>query len=148
MTTHKSNKSKNWLFIILALLILGGITWWVTWSIEDYNQQDDPMLLDLKKRLLPLDPSIEHMKLYKGNKSYTINKDKIYICLFDENGNYYPVNMLLYVVIHEISHFLNKEDVGHTEKFHQIFEELLAKATKLGIYNPSIPPIQGYCMHN
>jgi hypothetical protein len=51
------------------------------------------------------------------------------------------------VTLHEISHFLNKEDIGHTPKFHSIFEDLIEKASELGIYNPSIPLIQGYCEH-
>ena len=81
-----------------------------------------------------------------GEKSYTINKDKIFLCLYDENGDYYPLNHMVYVLLHEISHMLNKVDVGHTEAFYQIFDELLAKANKLGVYNFSIPTIDNYCL--
>ena len=106
------------------------------------------MLRKLKKMMEPLEEYTGKLKLYKAKKSYTINKDKIYLCLTDQNGDYYPINMLIYVLLHEAAHKVNKLDIGHTEKFHEIFEDLLDKAQKLGIYNPSIPPIDGYCIHN
>lgn len=143
-----SREYNNYSILILTILMaLGGIIWWILYSIKEYHSQDDPMLHNIKQILEPLHPAIKHIKLYKGSKSYTINKDKIYLCLKDENNEYYPENFLLYVCIHEIAHFLNKDDIGHTEKFHDIFDELLEKAHALGIYNPSIPLIQNYCMH-
>lgn len=143
----KKNNSKKTLIILGALLLFGCIIWWVTYSIKEYHLQDDPMLYKLKHIMEPLHPEVKNLKLYKGNKSYTINKKKIYLCLRDKNGEYYPINMLLYVLIHEFAHYLNKDDIGHTEKFHKIFEQLLDKAYELGIYNPSIPPLDNYCMN-
>lgn len=110
--------------------------------------QDDAMLYTLKAVLLPVHPIITDLKLYKGDKSYTINKKKVFICLYDENGDYYPLNMLVYVLLHEIAHVLNTEDVGHTPAFHSKFDELLDRATQLGIFNPSIPILQNYCQHD
>jgi len=135
------------LIILLAGILLIGITWWTTYSIREQYLQDDPKLRELKEKLLPLDPTVKTIKLYKGDKSYTINKEKIYLCLKDEHNNYYSDNILIYVLIHEIAHLLNRQDVGHTPKFHQIFEELLDKAAKLGVYDPSVPMIQNYCNH-
>ena len=131
-----------------ATLLIVGIIWWVTRCIKEHHLQDDPMLFKLKEIIEPLHPDLKNLKLYKGNKSYTINKDKIYLCLEDENNEYYPTNFLIYVLLHEISHYLNKDDIGHTEKFHKIFEDLIEKANNMGIYNSSIPPIDNYCMHN
>ena len=102
----------------------------------------------LKKIMEPLHPDIKNLKLYKGKKSYTINKEKIYLCLTDKDGEYYPTNMLVYVMLHEFAHYLNKDDIGHTEKFHKIFQDLIDQAHEMGIYNASIPPIENYCMHN
>lgn len=143
----KTGSLNKGLCLVGALLLLGGIIWWVTYSIREHHLQDDPMILQIKQVLEPLHPCIKGLKLYKGNKSYTINKKSIYLCLKDENGEYYPMNMLIYVTLHELAHYLNKEDIGHTPKFHAIFEDLIEKASELGIYNPSIPPIQGYCDH-
>jgi hypothetical protein len=143
----RNNTLKKGLVVSAALLLLIGIIWWVTYTIREHHKMDDPMLFKIKQVLEPLHPEIKNCKLYKSDKSYTINKKKIYLCLKDENGNYYPMNMLLYVMIHEFAHYLNKEDIGHTPKFHEIFEGLLDKAHEMGIYNASIPPIQNYCMH-
>jgi hypothetical protein len=144
-----NNKILNrFLLIIICLLILTGITYWISSSIEDYNSQKDPMLKKLKDTLSPIDPRIKDIKLYAGKKSYTLNKDKIYLCLYDENGKYYEFNTCIFVLLHEISHLFNKDDIGHTAKFNEIFEDLLIRATKAGVYDPTIPPIDNYCMYN
>lgn len=142
-----TGKNITFMCIITIILIIVSIYWYISHDIKEQLLQDDPMLFKLKEMLSPLHPDIKNIKLYKGEKSYTINKDKIYLCLRDENGIYYPINMLVYVLAHEISHFLNKDDIGHTPKFDQIFDDLLAKATALGIYDPSIAPIRNYCSH-
>lgn len=84
------------------------------------------------------------IKYYRGEKSYTINKEKVYICMKDNDGNYYDENMLVYVIAHEMAHCICDE-IGHTKKFHEIFKELLTKLINQGYYNPSIPVIKNYC---
>ena len=54
--------------------------------------------------------------------------------------------MLLYVLLHEISHVICDE-VGHTEKFSEIFDAVLEEATKMKIYDPNIPIINDYCQY-
>lgn len=144
----KGGTSTKLLIAFTAFILISCIIWWVTSCIKEHHLQYDPMLFKLKKILEPLHPDIKNLKLYKGKKSYTINKDKIYLCLTDEKGEYYPTNHLIYVMLHEFSHFLNKDDIGHTEKFHRIFEDLIEKSHNMGIYNASIPPIENYCMYN
>lgn len=136
-----------WPLFLIIFLVFGGVIWWCLRSIREHHLQDEPMLWKLKDILEPLHPEVKNLKLYEGEKSYTINKDKIYLCLKDENDEYYDTNMLVYVLLHEFSHYLNKEDIGHTPRFHQIFNDLLDKAHKLGVYNASIPPIKNYCGH-
>jgi hypothetical protein len=146
---HKKNSVGNKLLVILvALLIIGSIIWWVNSSIRENHLMQDPMLHKLKNILDPLHLEVKNLKLYKGKKSYTINKKKIYMCLKDKNNEYYSENMLIYVLIHEFAHYLNKDDIGHTEKFHIIFENLLKKADAMGLYDRSIPLDTEYCMHN
>lgn len=91
-----------------------------------------------KKRIL------NEISLFKGNKSYTINKEHIYMCLKDENDQYYDDNMLIYVLLHEISHGLS-HSIGHTPEFHEKFQALLDKAIAMKIYNPDIPVVKNYC---
>lgn len=139
--------TNNWIGYFLALLLIGLLIWVGSKQVQEYYDQSDPMLKILKDILLPLDPVVKKINFYKGNKSYTINKEKVYLCLYDENNQYYPLNMLLYVTIHELAHVLNKVDVGHTESFHKKFDELLDRAIELNIYDPSIPIVKNYCNH-
>lgn len=127
--------------LILLLLLL------IKKQVTEYHLQDDPMLFTLKEILKPVHPIFNNLKLYKGDKSYTINKNKTFLCLYDKNGEYYPINMLIYVLLHEVAHSINTKDIGHTEEFYKIFDQLLERATQLGIYNPSIPVIHDYCNH-
>ena len=134
----------NWIPIVLAIILIGIVIWVIVCQIREHHLQDDPMLHHLRQVLEPVHPAMKHVKLYKADKSYTINKDKIFLRVKDNNGEYYPLNMLVHVVLHELAHWLNKKDVGHTEEFHRIFDELLVKASEVGSYNPSIPIIQNY----
>jgi hypothetical protein len=144
--------STSWILIIILILLS---IFLIYKQIEDFTLQDDPMIDELKKELEPLKnienfrgknlkEIIDNLKIYKGDKSYTINKEKIFLCLKDEKNNYYNKNILMYVLAHEISHVLS-ESVGHTDEFHDIFQDLLAKITDLGLYNPSIPIDKNYC---
>ena len=132
--------------LALALVIL--LIYTIHNQVREYHLQDDPVLHTLKELLKPVHPIVDNIKLYKGDKSYTINKERIFLCLKDEHGEYYPINTLIYVLTHELSHMINTYDVGHTDKFHEIFEQLLDRAVKLGIYNPSIPVPNNYCTYN
>ena len=137
----------NYLIIIsISIIVFFLIIWLIFHQAREYYLQKDDMLHELKRIISPVHKKILDVKLYEGSKSYTINKEKIYLCLKDENGHYYNKNMLIYVTLHELAHVLN-DDIGHTDSFHEKFEELLDKATELGIYNPSIPVIDNYCMY-
>jgi predicted metal-dependent hydrolase len=57
------------------------------------------------------------------------------------------MNMLVYVLLHEISHVFCT-NIGHTQEFHDIFEAILKKATELGIYDPTLEIRNDYCTFN
>lgn len=131
-------------------------------QVENYEKQDDPELNKLKDifynffnqekywtgnlSMLNNRNVMNEINLYKGSKSYTINKQNIYMCLKDENGSYYPQNMLIYVLAHEFAHVLCNS-IGHTEEFHNIFDDLMAELIKDGIYDPKEEIILNYCEH-
>ncbi len=127
------------LFMLSIILIL-----YVVLRIKEKYEESDPMLLDLKATLQPVFPDLDNVILLRGKKSYTINKKRIHMCLKDENGNYYDKNMLTYVLLHELAH-VRCDEIGHTEKFHHIFEQMLSVAEKNGVYNSNIPTIKDYC---
>lgn len=130
-------------------LVLVGVFMFIVYGMlmryKEKYQHRDPILYDIRENLMRLSPEAHHLQLYQDSKSYTINKQKIYLCLKDKDTQtYYPMNMLMYVAIHELAHVLCDE-IGHTPKFHSIFSELLLRATELGIYDPDIPILQNYC---
>jgi hypothetical protein len=109
----------------------------------DYSQTilENIMTMQTRKRIL------NEISLSTGKKSYTINKENIFLCLKDENNQYYEDNMLKYVLLHEISHSICDE-IGHTQKFNDIFQALLKKAIEMKIYDPNVPIIKNYCLYN
>jgi hypothetical protein len=133
--------------LAIAIFIFLLYELWTKWkspSSDSYTRFDDPKLDELKQRLSLAFPEIRNLDLTGSNKSLTINKQHVFICTKDEQGEYYSDNMLIYVILHELAHVLCDE-VGHTDKFRKIFQELLDRAHDAGVYDPSIPPIDNYC---
>jgi hypothetical protein len=130
-------------FFILFFLSIVFVLFTVNRIYEKFVE-DDPMLIDIRKTLEPVFPDINTVILLKGKKSYTINKKKIHLCLFDKDGKYYDKNMLIYVTLHELAH-VRCDEVGHTDKFHTIFSDILDTASRKGIYDPKKPIIKNYC---
>lgn len=133
-------------YLILIILIVRLIMYLFSdYVIADhYEKYHDPKLDEIRDRLSIVFPEIKSIDIAGSNKSFTINKKHVYICSKDENGQYYDDNMLIYVILHELAHVLCDE-VGHTEKYKQIFRSLLERAHKAGLYDPSKPPIDNYC---
>ena len=126
---------------------------------QEHYVDNDPALKDVVNTIRPLFKKknytgllspinnrdiIAELNFNKSDQSYTLNKSDVHVCLKDKNGKYYNKNMLIYVVLHELSHVICDE-IGHTPKFDAIFAEILDEATKMKIYNPSIPLVQNYC---
>jgi hypothetical protein len=152
----------RYLCYLLSIILLILLCLAIFKQVENYEKQDDPELNKLKDifynffnqekywtgnlSMLNNRNVMNEINLYKGSKSYTINKQNIYMCLKDENGSYYPQNMLIYVLAHEFAHVLCNS-IGHTEEFHNIFDELMAELIKDGIYDPKEEIILNYCEH-
>jgi len=127
------------LFIILIIM------YFILNHVIERFKQDDPKLFELRTKLRQLHPEVvDQLILLEDQKSYTINKKKVYLCLRDENGDYYHDNMLTFVALHELAHVMCDE-IGHTAKFQSIFQQLLDKATDMSIYDPRVAPITNYC---
>jgi hypothetical protein len=70
----------------------------------------------------------------EGNKSYTVRKGKkISLCLRDNNGKLYDENLMMFVLLHEISH-VAVNSKNHTDEFWETFKVILQEAVKFGIY--------------
>ena len=160
--TEYGKYSKYVYIFVISTIVLFTAYMWNLYIQEEYRLQNDPKLKELKEKVEPLFSKdkkyigilsrindrdvMSEITLYKGDKSYTINKQKVFLCLRDEKDDYYNFNMLLYVLLHEISHVICDE-VGHTEKFSEIFDAVLEEATKMKIYDPNIPIINDYCQY-
>lgn len=73
--------------------------------------------------------------------SFTENKQYISLCLRDryEKKQIYDINLLMYIVLHELAHFTNYNNfgfpiTGHGEEFKNIFKFLIENAIKAKVY--------------
>lgn len=82
--------------------------------------------------------SLEENTLNK-HTSYSVNKgEKIVLCLRSKADNkIHDINLLMYVVLHEISHVICPE-IDHTEMFDNIFSFVRESATKCGVYDAKL----------
>lgn len=74
--------------------------------------------------------------------TYTVDKRDMHICLRtrDINEEIYDINILMYVVLHELAHLCNYDKqgnpiLGHGAEFKYIFRFLVEEAIKIDIYN-------------
>lgn len=139
-TKYTLRRLLSYMISIAILIIIIYCIW------KHYQKPIDPIIIELKQQLRKIHPMIDQIEMYEGKRSYTINKEKVYLCLKDEKGEYYDKNMLTYVLLHELAHVLCDE-VGHTDKFHEIFNGLLDRAVDLKLYDPDIPIIKNYCTY-
>lgn len=73
--------------------------------------------------------------------TFTINKKEMHICLRKRNNSHelYDINILMYVILHELAHMCNYDKynnpiIGHGPEFKRIFQILVSNAIKIGIY--------------
>ena len=95
----------------------------------------------------------ERTKIYETDPksdltSYSVNKgEELSVCLKSKTtGELHDINLLMYVIIHEMSHFACPE-IGHGDLFQKIFKKFIDISIKIGIYNYddySTKPIE-YC---
>jgi hypothetical protein len=73
--------------------------------------------------------------------TFTVNKQDIHICLRtrDQLETVYEINLLMYVILHELAHLCNYDREGnaiqgHGDEFKYIFKFLATEAIKIGVY--------------
>lgn len=157
----------KYISIVAAFLVVVFTSCVIFKQIEEYQMQKDPMLDKIREQINPLFSEkygreapreierlianrpnlLDEIRFYRGNKSYTINKQKVFLCLKDENDEYYNLNLLVYVTLHELAHVLCDE-IGHTAKFDRIFQDLLAKADEMSVYDSKGYIDPNYCMYS
>lgn len=104
--------------------------------LKSNNIKLDNQTIDYDKIKNILNKSEIIENITNSDTSYTINKgEKIIICLSNrKTDKIYDLNLLVYVLIHELSHIINS-DYGHGDKFKSIFAQLVKYAVDIGIYD-------------
>lgn len=131
---------------ILGIVLAGVLVYLLVTQFKEEFEPVDPMIEELKDQLVGIFPELETIRVTESNKSYTLNKSRIYLCIRDQHGKYYDRDILVYVLIHELAHVLCS-DVGHTDQFKAINTSLLERATKAGLYSPNTVIPQNYCIY-
>ena len=140
----KINKSNLFYIIIIIIILLYSVKYF---KKQERFHNEEPMIARIKFDCSKIDDQIKNIDFYPADESYTEDKKRIYLCLRDENDNYYEYNMHMYVGIHECAHALTDViDPEHkTNEFTTMFQNLLQKAEQLGLYDPSKEIIENYC---
>lgn len=109
------------------------------------NDPNHPVLNRIRDNFRLLDPKYSEIPMMEGTSSYTENKETITLCLRKpENGEFYDMNTLMYVSLHELAHVTTKSH-GHGAEFKKNFSILLRRAARIGIYDPRKPIPTRYC---
>ncbi|NDC94804.1 hypothetical protein EB118_12600 [bacterium] len=73
--------------------------------------------------------------------TYTIDKKSMHVCLRtrDNNEQLYDINVLMYVILHELAHLCNYDIhgnaiQGHGDSFKKIFKLLVQESINIGVY--------------
>lgn len=131
------------MIVVIILITIGLLV--VFMQLHEKTLAEDADITRLKKKLAPVFPELNDVKLMKGNSSYTINKYRVFICLRNKKTNeIYDDNTLTHVILHELAHTKCPE-IGHTELYKKIFFSLLDRAETHGLYDSSLPRPTDYC---
>lgn len=139
------DSSKIFWITLLVLCIIFVIGLIVVFIPRDQSN----VMKELKARLVMVDPSFSNIDIREGYSSYTANKSVVYLCTRDpQTGNYYDLNTLMYVALHECTHVISKSyehSKKHSKQFYDTFNVLLQRAAAVRVYDPSIPLPRMYC---
>ena len=131
--------------IILMLMLVYIMFTSITKQLSENYHKQNPYLNEILDEVYECFPDSKRLRFYEGEKSYTLNKEKVFICMKNKkDGNYYEKQVLLYVILHEYTHSICPE-IGHTKLFFEMFDEVIHEAIEKGLYDPDIIVPDDYC---
>jgi len=131
----------------IILLVVIGFFILVVYVVKprSYYSHSHPILDKVRSNFSMLNPEFSKIPLQKGDSAFTENKSMITLCLADpQTNNYYDMNTIMYVALHELAHVISKTH-GHNDEFKDNFAKLLREASNVGIYDPSRSIPMTYC---
>jgi hypothetical protein len=126
----------------------------ITHLKEKYNTNDNNNLF-IEKLIDNYNPSIlSEAAIDNRFTTFTVDKRDMHICLRtrDKKEELYNIDILMYVVLHELAHLCNYDNdgnpiIGHGAEFKKIFRLLVIESMNIGIYkytNYITSPVE-YC---
>jgi hypothetical protein len=113
-------------------------------SCSDFDV-DDPSRSTAEKVVLSIirnynpDVFYENDPAVSRETAYTVNKGRaMYFCIRDKQRQYAfcDFDIMLFAMLHEVSHIGNHDGWGHQDQFWRIFKFVLQEAVEAGVYNP------------
>ncbi len=147
------NWNKIWSFYKMEMLcqwVMVGILIYILITMarsREHLKYSDPMIESIRNDLIKVHPKARELRYFASDKSFTEDKKDMFLCLKDENNQYYSRNFLMYVALHELAHAISKsyDDNHNGREFNENFDMLLDKASRMSLYDPSQPLLQNYC---
>lgn len=114
-----------------------------TLSDHLYSHNNDDSMKDYKEYITRLHDRVRHIDIVESTQdsiytSYSVNKgEQIVFCLRSRRNinKLHDINLMMYVVLHEISHVACPIYDNHGPLFKKIFAFITNNAVNLGIYN-------------
>lgn len=111
-------------------------------SLTEHLVKNIDKFPDNKEYIKQLEKKIKNVDIQESSDngvytSYSVNKgEQIIFCIRSrkDNNKLHELNMLMYVVVHEMGH-VGCPEYGHTQLFKDIFAFFLTEAIKINIYN-------------
>lgn len=132
------------IFVIITFLVIALIS---SENNESYTPSN-PIIDEIKRRFEVISPRFKNIPIKEGDRSFTEDKTEITLCLkHPHTKEYYDMNTLTYVGLHELSHILTKAHGkdSHAAEFKNNFTNLLNIAAERGVYDPSLSIPESYC---
>lgn len=141
MIPFKVNKNIDYEFMKNSANILDSINSrvYILLTYLQKNYPKNPTTIILVSKYSP--NIISESKIKQNYTTYTVDKSLINICIRtrDDKQDVYDINLLMYVVIHELAHLCNftydmQPIIGHGVQFIEKFKFLVGASITCGIY--------------
>jgi len=125
--------SKMEILMIVLLILIFVIVIGFTKQKDPYLESFKPLISKIleKSGYHMFDQPIPIHIVNSQDRTYTINKQKIYMVTHKPNGERYNRDTLLFVLLHEIAHILSPDE-HHTKDFYRVEKRLHSAAIDLG----------------
>lgn len=155
MIPFKVNKNIDYEFMKDSANILDSINSrvYILLTYLQKNYPKNPTTIILVSKYSP--NIISESKIKQNYTTYTVDKSLINICIrtrSDDKQDIYDINLLIYVVLHELAHLCNYDSnmqgiIGHGSEFIDKFKFLVESGIKCGIYKYEDYSVQNreYC---